>query len=300
MSGISTICFAASYAVALVLELTRPLFRSGLRGVLMVGFAAAGLFAHTVFLYYRAISDAGLPLSSKQDWYLVAAWVLAGVYLYLTAYYPKRAFGVFLLPLVLGLIAIGTFLADATPFPRQPASQIWGAIHAVALLLAAVSVLVGAVAGALYLWHERRIKHKRPPGRLRLPSLEWLHRATSHSLGTSLLTLAIGVLGGIVLNLIRLEPAVQRVPWNDPFVLSTLVTFFWLALAVGLVALHRRAREGRTVVYLCLVSFLLLIVALAVGLSGKTEHGGVLHERHDRPAVPAAEGSCWIPPKEWA
>lgn len=273
MSGVSTVCFAASYAVALLLELTRPLFRSGLRGVLMLGFAAAGLLAHTVFLYYRAVSDAGLPLSSKQDWYFVAAWVLAGVYLYLTTYHPKTAFGIFLLPLVLGLIAVGQFLADTTSFPRQPAAEVWGSIHGIALLLASVSILIGAMAGAMYLWQERRLKQKRPLGRLRLPSLEWLHRATSHALGTSLLTLAVGVLGGIVLNVIRLAPGVRRLPWYDPFVLSTLGIFLWLALAAGIVAFSRPAREGKTVVYLSLVSFVLLLAALAVGLSGKTQHG---------------------------
>ena len=55
LSGVSTICFAASYAVALALEISRLLFRSGVRGAVMLGFAAAGLVAHTAFLYYRAI-----------------------------------------------------------------------------------------------------------------------------------------------------------------------------------------------------------------------------------------------------
>ena len=54
LSGVSTICFAASYAVALALEISRLLFRSGVRRLVMLGFAGAGLVAHTAFLYYRA------------------------------------------------------------------------------------------------------------------------------------------------------------------------------------------------------------------------------------------------------
>jgi hypothetical protein len=99
MPGIDFVCFASSYAVALALEVSRLLFRSGVRGAFMVGFAAAGLVAQTAFLYHQALKTPGSPLSSQQDWCLVAAWLLVVVYLYLTCYHPKNAFGVFLLPL---------------------------------------------------------------------------------------------------------------------------------------------------------------------------------------------------------
>ena len=42
----------------------------------MLAWAGAGLFAHTVFLYYRAAHTTGVPLSSWRDWYLLAAWTL--------------------------------------------------------------------------------------------------------------------------------------------------------------------------------------------------------------------------------
>ena len=77
LSGVSIVCFASSYAVALGLEITRLFFRSGIRGILLIGFGAAGLLAHTIFLACRAASASGSPLSSMRDWYLLAAWVLA-------------------------------------------------------------------------------------------------------------------------------------------------------------------------------------------------------------------------------
>ena len=119
LSGVSIICFAASYAVALALEISRLLFRSGVRGAVMLGFAAAGLVAHTAFLYYRAVNAAGAPLSSEKDWYLVAAWVLVVVYLYLAVLHPKVPFGLFLLPLALGLIGAATFLAKPSRWPAS-------------------------------------------------------------------------------------------------------------------------------------------------------------------------------------
>ena len=127
LSGVGIICFAASYAIAWVLEISRLLFRSGVRGAIMLGFAAAGLVAHTAFLYYRAVNAAGAPLSSEQDWYLVAAWALVVVYLYLAALHTKVPFGLFLLPLVLGLIGVGTFLAaDRAVRPRAGLANLGG------------------------------------------------------------------------------------------------------------------------------------------------------------------------------
>ena len=50
-------CFAASYLVALILEVTRLIFRSGIRGATLLIFAGAGLFAHTVYLFNREVSE---------------------------------------------------------------------------------------------------------------------------------------------------------------------------------------------------------------------------------------------------
>jgi hypothetical protein len=77
VSGISVVCFAASYAVALACEASRLLFRSGVRGAAMIAFAVAGLVAHTLFLVWRATHEPAVPLSSAFDWYLLAAWLLA-------------------------------------------------------------------------------------------------------------------------------------------------------------------------------------------------------------------------------
>jgi len=272
LSGVSVICFAASYSVAFALEVTRLLFRSGIRGALMMGFAGAGLVAHSAFLYYRAVSTAGSPLSSERDWYLMAAWGLAAFYLYLAYYRPKIPFGLFLLPLVLGLIAVAVFLAQPEPYAREPASRAWGLIHGVSILLATISVLVGFVSGVMYFEQARRLKRKPPSTyRLRLPSLEWLQRANGRAIVASLLLLGAGVLSGAILN--RINQA-ARVPASDPVVLSTVVMFVWLLLASGIAFLYKPAEAGRKVACLTVLSFVFLVAALAVGLFLDTQHGG--------------------------
>ena len=50
ISGISITCFASSYFVAWLLELSRLFFRSGVRGAIMLAFAAAGFVAPALFV----------------------------------------------------------------------------------------------------------------------------------------------------------------------------------------------------------------------------------------------------------
>jgi ABC-type transport system involved in cytochrome c biogenesis permease subunit len=300
LSGVGIICFAASYTVALALEVSRLLFRSGIRGAVMLGFAGAGLVAHTAFLYYRAVSSAGAPLSSQRDWYLVAAWVLVVVYLYLVYYHPRNPFGLFLLPLVLGLIGAGRYFAQAQPFAREPASKAWGVVHAGSIVLASVSVLVGFAAGLMYFVHVRRLKRKLPPGRgLRLPSLEWLQRTNSRAIVVSVLMLGVGVLSGIIL--VHDRQPTGRLPWYDPVVLGTILMFGWLLMAAVVGKLYRPARAGRKVAYLTVVSFVFLVIALAMGLFFNTQHGGARNQGGGRKAEGGVsmESDLVLPPSAY-
>jgi ABC-type uncharacterized transport system permease subunit len=298
LSRVHIFCFAACYSIALVLEVSRlvlgsntwsairkcfPLLfrRNELRGSVMLAFAGAGWIAHTAYLYYRAVNTNGSPLSSSQDWYLVAAWVLVLVYGYLIGFHPKQHFGVFLLPLVLALIATAGWLADSQPFAREPASQVWGVIHAVSILLATVSVLMGFADGLMYLSQSRRLKGKWTLlAPLRLPSLEWLQKANSRAIVASTLLMGVGLLSGVVLNAIAERP----LPWNDPVVLAMLGMFTWLLAAVLFSAVYRPARRGRKVAYLTVASVVFLAIALAMGLFMRTQHGGLRTEGQRRGA----------------
>ncbi len=77
LSGISITCFAGSHAVVLLLELTRPPFRSGLRGAIMLGFACAGLVLAAELLLRtqhgglpseRTAAAGGVQVVGRGDW----------------------------------------------------------------------------------------------------------------------------------------------------------------------------------------------------------------------------------------
>ena len=275
LSGISIVCFSTSYAVVLALEISRLFFRLPVRLVVMVGFALAGLFTHTVYLLMRAahVAQGGSPLSSWYDWYLVAAWILAAVYLGLAISRPATTVGIFMLPVVLALIGIGYAFRDAAPFPRDRALQMWGMAHGVMLLLGTVAVSFGFVAGVMYLVQSWRLKHRALPQRgLKLPSLEWLQAINKQALIYSSCFIALGLLAGIVLNAIERRRTGTFVPWTDSVVISSAVLLSWLLAATLFEWLYKPAQQGRKIAYLTVASFLFLAFVMAILLGGGSQH----------------------------
>jgi hypothetical protein len=275
VAGISVVCFAASYAVALAFEASRLLFRSGVRGAAMLGFATAGLFAHTLFLLWRAINEPVVPLSSEFDWYLLAAWLLAAGSLWLTVANPKTPVGLFFLPIVLLLIGRAE-MSSRTPFPQTPATQAWGMIHGSFNLAASVAVAIGAVAGLMWLIQAGRLSRKATPLRgFRMPSLEKLAILTSRCALVAATTGAAGFLSGIVLNAVNQQQGLlETVPWNDPVVLRMGLLVAWLLVAAVVSRVLARRPEGtRVTASLSLVSLVVLAASMVWGLVGPTRHG---------------------------
>jgi ABC-type uncharacterized transport system permease subunit len=201
----------------------------------------------------------------------LAAWVLAATYLYLTVYHPTNPIGLFVLPLVLGLIAVGYWFRDSKAIAGE--ARLWGFVHGASLLVGTVVVMIGFVAGLMYLIEASRLKRKRPPlRRFRLPSLEWTEKVNGRSIVVSTIFLGIGVLSGLALNAIHHRRGGAALPWDDPVVWSSGLLLAWLVAAVVFNIFYRPARQGRKVAYLTLASMLFLLVALSVMLFVPTRH----------------------------
>ena len=282
LSRVTVVCFAGSYLVALAAELCRLKFRQRFTEIVLAVFTVGGLLAHSIYLYFHAVAPQRTPLSSERDFYLVAAWVLAAVYLYLSWRRPHSVFGLFVLGLVLVLIAVAVLFASPEPYGRTEATHAWQLIHGLSILAATVSLFLGFIAGVLYLWQVRRLKRKRPPLRVvRLPSIEWLQRANIHAVWASVIMLGIGLVSGVLLNSIRPN---ERVSWHDPVVVATTVMFVWLVIVAVSSAVYRPIREGHKVAYLTVISFLFLLVVLISGLFLPTQHGAKGKQK-ERPQV---------------
>ena len=199
--GISVTCFAASYLVVMILDFTRFYFRATVRNILVIGFAIAGWMAHLSYLVYQVGSQwqSGVPVSSWESWCWIISLILVSVYFYFLAKHPKANTGMYLMPVALVVIVAGIFAKQLEPFSQTDARGVWHNIHGIALLIGLIAVLLGFVAGLMYLVQSNRLKHHSANvGRVKTLSLESLHRIGERALIASTIFLAIGLISGVV------------------------------------------------------------------------------------------------------
>jgi Cytochrome C assembly protein len=258
LPNVTLACFGLSYLLAFAAELARLRWpRPALRvsGLLL---GAAGLFAHSLFLALRHPTPA-----TAYGGLLVVAWVLAVFYLYGTLHDGKRAWAVFTLPLILGLVWLAFALVSSERevplgLPWESEHRVWGAVHGVFVLGAAVGVSVGAVASVMYLIQASRLRRKRPPlGGLKLLSLERLETMNRRAVAASFPFLTAGLLLGAVL--LRQYHDIGD-NWLSPKVLGTVglwavfVVLFYLRYVVHV--------PGRRLALLTILAFALMIAVL--------------------------------------
>src|SRR5260370_28093503 len=136
-------------------------------------FAGAGLLAHALYLLVQRRS-----LASQYGLLLFLGWIVAVYYLAGSLHYRQQSRGVFVLPVVLGLIILAGLSGSAAGVGQidkeadvLPGELFWGYVHAGLLMLAAVGICVGFVASVMYLVQTRQLRAKVVHG-LKLPSLE--------------------------------------------------------------------------------------------------------------------------------
>jgi len=255
-------CFGLSYGLALIAELARLKWpRPGVRIAGLV-LGAAGLFAHSVFLAYHHPT-----LASPYGALLVVSWVLAIFYLYGSLHHRAKAWAVFVLPLILGLVGLALVQAPedvTTPSPDFPpwlvGDKFWGAIHGVLLLFAAVGVSVGFLASVMYLIQANRLKNKANPlGGMKLLSLERLESMNRRAVNASFPLLTIGLLLGAVL-LRQYHDLAEN--WASIKVLGTIG--LWGVFVVLLYLRYAAHVPGRRLALLTMAAFGLMVTVLAV------------------------------------
>jgi len=252
-------CFLASYAIAFALEVLHFLRPRPIVRLLSLVFGAAGLLAQSLFVAVRPL-DLASPFGSL----VLLAWILAVFYLYGSIHHARLAWGLFVLPLVLGLIGLAE-IAPAGPEPSNGGTSLWtsmspswGLVHGALLLLAAVGLSVGFVASIMYLVQVRRLRAKLAPGQgVRLLSLERLEEMNRRAILWSFPLLTAGLLAGIVL---QLQHGAFLVGWSSPKIIIT--AGLWVVFAIVLYLRYGVHARGKQVALLTVVAFALLLIAL--------------------------------------
>jgi ABC-type transport system involved in cytochrome c biogenesis permease subunit len=263
LERITVLCFGASYGVALLLEMLQLLRPRPMLRALSLGFGAAGLLAHTVFVAVQQ-----LPLASPQASLLFLAWILAVFYLYGSLHHRRLAWGLFALPLVLGLVLLAVFVAPEADLGAggsvwallsSRGERFWGLVHGVLVLLAAVGVCVGFIASLMYLVQVHRLRRKVLPSQgMKLLSLERLEEMNRRAITLAFPLLTAGLLVGVGLMLNSHEALGD---WSSPKILSALG--LWLVFAILLYVRYGGQARGRRVALLTIMAFVLLLVTLA-------------------------------------
>jgi ABC-type transport system involved in cytochrome c biogenesis permease subunit len=263
---IKLFCFAASYATAFGLELLYQFWPRYWVRAASLCFGLAGLVAQTLFLVSKQPA-----LSRQYGLLLFLAWVLAIFYLVGSLHHARIAWGVFVLPLILGLIALGRVFDQGDESPRYHLEQLpsISQIHGWLLMLAAVGVCVAFLASLMYLFQAHRLRNKSlPTAGFRLLSLERLEAMNRRAITFAFPLLTIGVLIGAVLIY---QNADALVGWHDLRVLSTLL--LWAAFAVMLYLRYGLHLAGRQVALWTIFTFGLFVVCLVLPHAGR--QGGV-------------------------
>ena len=294
LEGIKLFCFGASYLVALVSEAAGGLVSLRFRRIASLGFTAAGVLAHTLYLGHRALSDRICPLTTSYDSLLVLSWVLAVTYLCVHWQYARVTVGIFALPLILGLIGFAAFLGDEGHRVLEGWARIWGPVHGALLAIGAIAVFVGFVAGVMYLVQSWRLKAKHLPTELvDLPSLELLERVNRQGITVafSLLTVGLGI--GLLLALEQKHSGYADISLFDPKVIFAFLV--WLAFAFLLTVRSQPQFRGRKVALLTIMAFcLLLFTMVGVDLLMSSWHRAVTGgEKGVGSLLPARTGGCF-------
>jgi ABC-type transport system involved in cytochrome c biogenesis permease subunit len=266
LDRLSVLCFAGTYGLAFVAELARFVVRSAVRWYIAAGLMALGWLVQTVFLANIAFKRPLVLVTTAFESAMVLSWILAFIGLYLMLRSPKPvAVGMFVLPLVLGLVIVAGWFA-----PRESdwlewggTTAFWGTVHGIFLLAGAVFACVAFFAGVMYLVQMRRLKAKRPSlAGLRLPSLEQSERINRGAITIAFPLLTFGLLIGMILSAVVSTEAgtmtvAHRLDWTDPKVLSAL--FMWLVFAFLVHARFQPAMRGKSVMVLTIVAFAFLV-----------------------------------------
>jgi ABC-type transport system involved in cytochrome c biogenesis permease subunit len=268
---ITIFCFTASYAVALTLELLHLARPRPLHRLLATVFASAGLLAHTLFLVAQHIS-----LATQAGSLLFLAWILAMFCLYGAIHHRRASWGVFVLPLVLGLTILGGLFDHPNGETAGPQSflsldlvELWRLLHIGLFILAAVGVSVAFIASLMYLVQAQRLKAKALPGQgLKLLSLEKLEQMNRRGIEWAFPLLTVG----LVVGMVQLGQSGDPLKgWTDPRILST--TILWFVFAIVLYLRYGLHLRGRRAALWTVLAFALLLVTLVTSHSPRPGGG---------------------------
>ena len=211
-----------------------------------------GWLAQTALLAVQAARADGFPWSTWAGSLNLFVWLVVSAYLIWGCRPRYRLLGLAVMPLAVALFVVARLGGATESASAHGYGNFFLVLHVGFVLAAFAGFTLAAALAALYLWQERRLKHRAADIlRLRLPPLAVLERLTRRTILVSLPLLTLGLGAGLV----RLHRDHHSV---DALEAVTLLTW---GVYGAFLAMHP---VGRRAAYLALGGFALVIVARLV------------------------------------
>ncbi len=210
-----------------------------------------GWLAQTALLVAQARDSEGFPWGTWAGALNLFVWLVVGAYLIWGCTPRYRLLGLVVMPLAASLL-VTAWAGGGTGAEAGDTSGWLLALHVGLMLAGFAGLTLAAGLAGLYLWQERRLKH-RDAGvlRLRLPALDSLDRISTRTTAISLGLLTAGVAVGVA--------SFSRGDF-DVAMAATLAT--WGYYAIALLLRRERKLRGRRFAMLLVGGFVLVAVVL--------------------------------------
>ena len=210
-----------------------------------------GWLAQTALLLAQILDTDGFPWGTWAGALNLFVWLVVGAYLIWGCTPRYRLLGLAVMPFAAALLVAAWAGGGTGASTRDPASGLL-ALHVGLMLAGFAGLTLAAGLAGLYLWQERRLKH-RDTGvlRVRLPPLESLDRLSARTALISLGVLSAGIVVGLA--------SFDRGDFDVPMAATLAI---WGVYAAGLLLRRALVLRGRRFAVLLVGGFGLVAVVL--------------------------------------
>lgn len=262
MNLLPLVLYAAA-GIAYAVHFARRDARIGRTATTLLLFAA---LSHTFVIGMQTMEVRHVPFANPSRAVSTFVWLLTLSYLYVELATDERAMGVFILPIIAGLMIIPVvYPGTETMDPVLDSPWFW--VHVSSVLFAYASFALASVLGLTYVLQFKEIK-KKHLGYFytRLPSLQVLDGMNARAVTVGWLFLTVGVVVGVFWAAQARTVAPDNTnlqamsSLQDPKVFLTLVT--WAVYSFAVFARRTMGWNGRRAAWLSAVGFAIVVFNL--------------------------------------
>jgi ABC-type uncharacterized transport system permease subunit len=191
----------------------------------------AGVMLHLVAIVESSVIEGQFPPPGFHNSVSLCAFLVAVLFLALYAKYRWEMLGLTMFPLVCVMTLVAGIQTPLGSWTSTAERDTWLVIHIVLVLLGYASLLITALAAAIYLVQERQLKAKKSIRLLeRLPPLGTTDALITRSMGASFILITLGVVTGSTWAFVE----TGRTDLGDPRLSTAMLTWVFCFLMVVL------------------------------------------------------------------